>query len=127
MTVPSIAAAILVFSFYAGSGIAGVLISSCETAAAPIDGVSKMPSRPIAQIFGDNINAVVANCVNIVKATGLASTIAVPELITTSNSIVADWGNTATMMHLLLIVYFVYVLSVVIIIRTLVSLVVRHG
>ena len=50
--------------------------------------------------------------VNIVKAAGLASTIALPEAISAVNTIVAEGAGAATMMNLLLVFYFVFVLAV---------------
>ncbi len=47
-----------------------------------------------------------ANSVNIVKAVGLASTIAVPELISASNNIMTAFGNKSEMMTFLLVFYF---------------------
>ena len=56
---------------------------------------------------------VVAILVNVVKATGMASVIAVPELISASTAIVAEHGNTGVMMNVLMITYFLLVLLVV--------------
>ena len=53
------------------------------------------------------------NSVNVVKATGLASTIAVPELIHASTSIVADKGNAVTMMNVMLVCYFTLIVITV--------------
>ena len=57
--------------------------------------------------------AVMGNSVNIVKATGMASTLALPELVHASTSIVAEKGNDAVMMNLLLICYFLLVIATV--------------
>jgi polar amino acid transport system substrate-binding protein len=57
--------------------------------------------------------AIMASCVNIAKATGIASAIAVPELILASSNIVAQNGNATVMMNLLMLVYFLLVLGVV--------------
>ncbi|MBU0726890.1 MAG: ABC transporter substrate-binding protein/permease [Alphaproteobacteria bacterium] len=50
-----------------------------------------------------------ANLVNIVKATGLASAIAVPELLYVTNQIWPEEGNTVEMMNVLLITFFLLV------------------
>ncbi len=55
----------------------------------------------------------VAILVNVVKATGMASVIAVPELISASTAIVAEHGNAGVMMNVLMITYFLLVLLVV--------------
>ena len=57
--------------------------------------------------------AVAGNSVNIVKATGMASTLALPELVHASTAIVAEKGNDAVMMNLLLLCYFVLVFATV--------------
>jgi polar amino acid transport system substrate-binding protein len=127
VSLSSVVAAVLVFSLYAGAGIGGVLMPSYNQLVRDSEQNGGAGPSPLSRVFEDNIDAVVANCVNIVKATGLASAIAVPELITTSNSIIADWGNSSTMMNLLLIGYFIYVLIVVALLRGFVNLVVKHA
>ena len=56
--------------------------------------------------------AVVASLINVVKATGMASAIAVPELISASTAIVAEQGNPAVMMNVLMLIYFLLVMLV---------------
>jgi len=63
--------------------------------------------------------AVMGNSVNIVKATGLASTLALPELVHASTTIVAEKGNADVMMNLLLICYFILVIVTVQLFRRL--------
>lgn len=127
ISLSSLVAAVLVFSLYAGAGIGGVLMPSYVRLVRENEENGVGGRSPLARVFETNIEAVVANCVNIVKATGLASAIAVPELITTSHSIIADWGNSSTMMNLLLLCYFIYVLIIVAILRGFVNLVVKHA
>ena len=57
------------------------------------------------------------NSVNIVKATGMASTLALPELVHASTAIVAEKGNDDVMMNLLLVCYFLLVIATVQIFR----------
>lgn len=57
--------------------------------------------------------AVVAILVNVVKATGMASVIAVPELISASTAIIAEHGNAGVMMNILMLSYFLLILLVV--------------
>ncbi len=57
--------------------------------------------------------AVAGNSVNIVKATGMASTLALPELVHASTAIIAEKGNDAVMMNLLLLCYFLLVFATV--------------
>ena len=55
--------------------------------------------------------AVAGNSVNIVKATGMASTLALPELVHASTAIIAEKGNDAVMMNGLLLCYFLLVFA----------------
>ncbi|MFO1370923.1 MAG: transporter substrate-binding domain-containing protein [Candidatus Competibacteraceae bacterium] len=55
----------------------------------------------------------VAALVNVVKATGMASVIAVPELISISTAIIAEQGNAEVMMNVLMLTYFLLVLFIV--------------
>ena len=50
--------------------------------------------------------AIAGNSINIVKATGMASTLALPELVHSSTAIIAEKGNDGVMMNLLLLCYF---------------------
>ena len=45
---------------------------------------------------------------NLIKATGIASAIAVPELLSATIAIIADQGNPDVMMSLLLVIFYVY-------------------
>src|SRR6185312_15984039 len=56
---------------------------------------------------------VMASLVNIVKATGMASVVAVPELISSSTTIIAERGNSSEMMNILMAIYFLLVLIVI--------------
>ncbi len=69
----------------------------------------------------------VATLVNVVKATGMASAIGVPELISASTAIVADQGNADVMMNVLMVTYFLIVLLVVRLFGMLERRMVRHG
>lgn len=66
-----------------------------------------------AAVFALAYAPVMGACVNIAKATGMASAIAVPDLVYASAGIVADEGNPGVMMNLLLVLYFALVLAVV--------------
>ena len=57
--------------------------------------------------------AVTGILVNIAKATGMASAIAVPELISAATSIMAERGNLAVMMNLLMVTWFLIILATV--------------
>jgi len=55
------------------------------------------------------ISALNANLVNIVKATGLAAAVAVPELLYVTNQIWPERGNIVTMMNVLLVSFFLLI------------------
>jgi polar amino acid transport system substrate-binding protein len=67
----------------------------------------------------------VATAVNIVKAAGLASTIAVPEVVSAVGQVLAEGGNAATMMNALVLYYFLLVVAVLVLLRAGRSLVAR--
>lgn len=103
--------AAFVFSLYAGSANA-VLISQsllhlkAERPEASLGGLLPAASERV-------FDGLMSSCVNIVKAAGMASTIAVAELISVANTLVADGGDARTVMNLLLVFYFFFVLFVV--------------
>lgn len=102
----------LVLSFYAGAANAHLLAAGLDevrrrSPGAPLN--LEMTRKAFVWAYG----GVMASSVNVVKATGLASTLAVPELINATTGIVADHGNSDVMMNLLMVVYFIIVLIVV--------------
>ncbi|ODS22415.1 hypothetical protein AB835_14305 [Candidatus Endobugula sertula] len=96
--------AIIVFSLYAGSSNAVLLYQALRAAS------QHAPGAPLNTLFSSAFQhayeGINANSVNIIKAVGLASMIAVPELISSSNSIIAEYGNKSEMMTFLLFFYF---------------------
>jgi polar amino acid transport system substrate-binding protein len=84
--------------------------------------------RPdMAAVFTLAYAPVMGSCVNIAKATGMASAIAVPELVYASASIVADEGNPGVMMNILLVTYFLLILAVVALFERVRRRLVRHA
>ena len=61
--------------------------------------------------------AIAGNSINIVKATGMASTLALPELVHASTAIIAEKGNDGVMMNLLLLCYFALVFATIWLLR----------
>ncbi len=61
--------------------------------------------------------AIAGNSVNIVKATGMASTLALPELVHASVAIIAEKGNDGVIMNMLLVCYFVLVFATIWLLR----------
>src|SRR5690606_2064079 len=95
LTLDAIWVAIVVLSLYAGASNA-IAISEASTAIPAA--ASGRPRRIAALAFP----AVMGSCINIVKATAMASAIAVGELVHASTSIIADYGNVGVMMNILL-------------------------
>ncbi|MDI6024970.1 transporter substrate-binding domain-containing protein [Corticibacterium sp. UT-5YL-CI-8] len=98
--------AIAVLSLYAGAANAVTLADASATIAAN----ATDRRRRIAVLA---YPAVMGSCINIVKATAMASAIAVPELVYASTTIIADYGNGGVMMNILLACYVATVLVVV--------------
>ena len=99
--------ALLCFSAYAGAANVSAFAEAIGVADA---GSRATDWRRVARLAWP---AVTASCVNIAKATGMASAIAVPELVYASSAIVAENGNPSVMMNLLMLVYFLLILAVV--------------
>ncbi len=106
----SFATAGVILSFYAGATNA-VLLSHAlaqERLTAPDASALQLLPGAIRRSF----DGLVAACVNIVKAAGMASAIALAELISTVNLIVTEGGDARTLMNGLLVFYFLFVLAV---------------
>jgi polar amino acid transport system substrate-binding protein len=103
----AIAVAVVVFSLYAGSSNAALFSQALYAAREHHPDVDFR--RLFSSAFQHAYEGINANSVNIVKAVGLASMIAVPELISAANSIIADYGTKAEMMTFLLFFYFLIV------------------
>ena len=102
----------VVLSLYAASSNAIAFSLAADVAAAGSHRLRLTP-RDVHRAFMLCYAAVMGNSANIVKATGMASTLALPELVHASTSIVAEKGNADVMMNLLLICYFVLVIITV--------------
>lgn len=105
------AIAALIFSLYAGSTNAVILSHALdqERRAHPERPARHLLPAAIARGF----DGLVATCVNIVKAAGMASAIALGELISTVNLLVSEGADARVMMNGLLVIYFLLVLSVI--------------
>lgn len=104
--------AALCLSLYAGSANVFALLEASEVLRRQ-DSNYRLRARTAGPALRLGYAALTASMVNIVKATGMASTIAVPELISASTSIIAERGNTTVIMNSLMVVYFLLVLLVV--------------
>lgn len=103
----AITVAVVVFTLYAGSSNAALYCAALKTDAVHHPDYSLRQLLPAA--FQHAYEGINANSINIVKAVGLASMISVPELISSSNSIIAEYGSKSEMMTFLLVFYFLLV------------------
>ena len=111
LTPGAFAIAVTIFSFYAGATNT-IILSHALTQERYLDpGTALIRLMPRAFVRG--FDGVVAACVNIVKAAGMASAIAVGELISTINLLIGEGGDVATLMNGLLVFYFLLVLCVI--------------
>jgi len=96
--------ACIVFSLYAGASNAVIFSLALRTTHL------SHPGRPLRQLLPEATerawSGLMANSVNIVKAVGIASTIAVPELISAANGIISEHGTTSIIMNFLVLFYF---------------------
>ncbi|WP_375229608.1 transporter substrate-binding domain-containing protein [Roseobacter sp. S98] len=101
--------AAVILSLYAGATNTIILSHAltAEQAAHPDRTALSLLPGAVSRGF----DGLVAACVNIVKAAGMASAIAVGELISTINLLVSEGADTATMMNGLLVFYFLLVLG----------------
>ena len=111
-TLDAFLVAAVVLSLYAASSNAIAFALAADVAATGSHRLRLTP-RDVQRAFRLCYAAVMGNSANIVKATGMASTLALPELVHASTSIVAEKGNADVMMNLLLICYFVLVIITV--------------
>lgn len=110
LTLSGFLVAAVVFSFYAGASNAALLATALHTAADETPHAGRLARFAHAIDLG--YEGLVANSVNIVKAAGMASTIAVPELISATNSVISENGNAMAMMNILLVFYLFLVFAV---------------
>lgn len=111
-TLDAFTVAACVLSLYAGAANA-VAFCHASDVAAKRNGAVRFRLSDIRAALALCFAALMGNCVNIVKATGMASTLALPELVSASTSIIAEKGNDGIMMNLLLLAYFVLVILVI--------------
>lgn len=100
----------LVFSFYAGATNAVLISAALEVGHAQRPGARLPELLPAALLRA--YDGLVATCVNIVKAAGMASAIALTEIIATVNILIAQGASATTLMNLLLVFYFLFVMAV---------------
>lgn len=99
-------------SLYAGCSTVLALLDACAVLKERLPGFT-LRWKTLPQALPLAYTPVVAILVNVVKATGMASVIAVPELISASTAIIAEHGNAGVIMNVLMITYFLLVLLVV--------------
>ncbi len=104
-TLDAFSLAAVVLSLYAAASNA-VSFSLAADVAARDGGSLGFSLREFRRAFDLCQAAIAGNSINIVKATGMASTLALPELVHASTAIIAEKGNDGVMMNLLLLCYF---------------------
>jgi polar amino acid transport system substrate-binding protein len=100
--------AIISFSLYAGAANGRILAQSLSFSRKKESDTTPLTKR-LLNAFDACYESLVANSVNLVKLVGMASIIAVPEIIGSGNSIIVERGNQSTMMNILLIFYLIIV------------------
>ena len=104
ITFNALVIACVVFSLYAGASNAVIFSVALQTVrqAQPDTSLKAQLPETLERAYG----GLMANSVNIVKAVGIASTIAVPEIISAANGIISEHGTTTVIMNFLIIFYF---------------------
>lgn len=102
--------AVLIFSFYAGATNAVLVTHGLMQVRASQTNIGWIQALPPALVR--SYDGLVATCVNIVKAAGMASAIALTELIATVNLIITEGGDATVLMNGLLVLYFCFVMTV---------------
>jgi polar amino acid transport system substrate-binding protein len=106
VAVPALAVAVVVFSLYAGAAVAGLLV---HTAGARGVRTTAALRAALPAVVDDAYAGIVAHLVNIVKAVGMASVIAVPEVVNALTTVAAERSETGGLMTALLVFYLGFV------------------
>jgi len=104
--------AVFCLSLYTGCAIVDALLEASALLRDQEAGFA-LGWRGLPRVLRLAYASVIASLVNVIKATGMASAIAVPELISASTAIVAEQGNASVMMNVLMVTYFLLVMGVV--------------
>ncbi|WP_323117762.1 transporter substrate-binding domain-containing protein [Burkholderia alba] len=107
---------VLSLSVYTGAGLMRTLDDAVRHERRFAPGFTLTPAT-LGRMLGHSSTSIVALLVNVTKATMMAGTVAVPELLSVSTSIVAEHGNTATMMNTLMLCFLLLVFAVVRLLR----------
>jgi polar amino acid transport system substrate-binding protein len=106
------AVVVVCISVYAGAANAYALVGAAEVLFARVPNF-ELTWASLPRALRMSQGPVVESLVNAVKATGMASAIAVPEVVSASTSIMAERGNTTIMMNVLMAFYIILVIFVV--------------
>ncbi|MCK7543144.1 ABC transporter permease subunit [Marinobacter bryozoorum] len=122
ISLSSFLVATVVFSFYAGASNAAVIGPALARLS------RQHPDTPLRDLLAkaveQSFEALVSIMVNIVKAAGMASTIALPEVISSVNTLISEGGDATSLMTLLLVFYFTFVMVVMALLNLLKKVVV---
>jgi polar amino acid transport system substrate-binding protein len=114
--VDPILAVLLCLSLYAGAAVAQALLEATQVLAAQLPDF-RLGTATLSRALHASRGPISGILVNIAKATGMASAVAVPELISSTTSIMAERGNLAVMMNLLMVTWFVIILGTVVLLN----------
>ncbi|GGC47174.1 hypothetical protein GCM10011504_27050 [Siccirubricoccus deserti] len=109
-------AVLLCLSLYAGAAVAQALLEAAQVLAAQLPDF-RLGAATLGRALHASRGPINGILVNIAKATGMASAVAVPELISSATSIMAERGNLAVMMNLLMATWFVIILGTVVLLN----------
>ena len=96
----AVATALLVLSLYTAAGISSLLENTIESQN------KKRQFSTLKSALSESKHGIIANLINLVKASAMASALSVPNAILVTTSLVASQGNTLFLMTLLMVFYF---------------------
>lgn len=100
--------AVACLSYYTGCGVMSALLETIKMyRSAQPD--FRLNRQTFAMLYADSMGGINAALANVLKATMMASVLAVPELLSVSTSIMADRGNVTEMMNSLLLAFLILI------------------
>jgi polar amino acid transport system substrate-binding protein len=123
-------AVFLCLSAYAGAATGQALLEAAMVLSARFPGF-RIGRATLGRTLHAARGSIFGILVNIAKATGMASVVAVPEMISATTAIMAERGNVSVMMNVLMISYFLIIFGTVLLLdrlqRRLSGLLPRQG
>ncbi|TFZ03255.1 transporter substrate-binding domain-containing protein [Ramlibacter rhizophilus] len=118
LSLPAWAVAVWALSAYAGAAVMAALEEAARYLRERSPGF-RLDRRSLALAYAHAAESITATLVNVCKATMIASAIAVPELLSAATGILADSGNVAEVMNLLMLAFLLLVAAAVRLLRAL--------